>query len=61
MKIIQQKKVCKLLKKFEKAEPKSEIKEHLKKCLVCRKSNPDNFKIIKECKSDFEAKITGTL
>ena len=43
---------------FEKAEPKSEIKEHLKKCLVCRKSNLDNFEIIKKCKSDFEAKVT---
>ena len=46
---------------FEKAEPKSEIKEHLKKCLVCRKSNLDNFEIIKKCKSDFEAKVTEAL
>ena len=43
---------------FKKAEPKSEIKEHLKKCLVCRNSNLDNFEIIKKCKSDFEAKLT---
>ena len=46
---------------FEKAEPKSEIKEHLKKCLVCRKSNLDNFEIIKKCKSDFEAKVNEAL
>ena len=46
---------------FEKAEPKSEIKEHLKKCLVCRKSNLDNFEILKKCKSDFEAKVTEAL
>ena len=46
---------------FEKAEPKSEIKEHLKKCLLCRKSNLDNFEIIKKWKSDFEAKVTEAL
>ena len=35
-----------------------EIKEHLKKCLVCRKSNLNNYEIFKKCKSDFEAKVT---
>ena len=43
---------------FEKSEPKSEIKEHSKKYLVCRKSNLDNFEIVKKCKSDFKAKVT---
>ena len=46
---------------YEKADPKSEIKEHFKKCLVCRKSNLENFEIIKKYKSYFEAKVTEDL
>ena len=46
---------------FESKEPKSEIKEHLKKCLVCRGANIDNFEIIKKCKSDFDTKVNEAL
>ena len=47
---------------FESEEPKSEIiKEHLKKCLVCRGASIDNFEIIKKCKSDFDTKVNEAL
>ena len=46
---------------FESIEPKSEIKEHLKKCLVCRGASIDNFEIIKKCKSDFDTKVNEAL
>ena len=40
---------------------KSEIKEHLKVCQICRNSNFDNFAIMKKCKSDHETKINEAI
>ena len=42
---------------FEIKEPKSEIQENLKKCLVFRLASIDNFEIIKKNNSDFDAKV----
>ena len=36
---------------------KSEIKEHLKSCNLCRNSSSENFEILRKCKSDRESKI----
>ena len=36
---------------------KSEIKEHLKSCNLCRNSSCENFEILRKCKSDRESKI----
>ena len=37
---------------------KSEIKEHLRTCNLCRGSNCENFEILKKCKSDRKSKIS---
>ena len=37
---------------FEKSEPKSEIKNHLMECEICRSAKFENFEIIKKCNSD---------
>lgn len=36
---------------------KSEIKEHVKSCNLCRNSSCENFEILRKCKSDRESKI----
>ena len=46
--------------RYEKDQPKSEIKIPLEGCLVCRNSTTNNFEIIKKCMSNHEAKINET-
>ena len=36
---------------------KSEIKEHLRSCNLCRNSSCENFEILRKCKSDRDFKI----
>ena len=36
---------------------KSEVKEHIKSCQICRRCNFDSFDILKKCTTDHETKI----
>ena len=47
--------------RFERDLPKSEIKTHLKTCVICQNSSLDNFEVLKKCMSDHEAKINEAM
>ena len=42
---------------FMKVNPVSEVKSHVKSCDVCKNCSLENFKIMKKCRSDRDAKI----
>ena len=47
--------------RYEKEQPRGEIKTHLRLCEMCKKSTIDNFEIVKKCLTDQEAKINEAL
>ena len=47
--------------RFEKDLPKSEIKTHLKTCVICQNSSLDNFEVLKKYMSGHEAKINEAM
>ena len=46
---------------FDKSKPESEIKSHLQSCDICKNASPQNFEILKKCRSDRETKINEAL
>ena len=42
---------------FKNELPKSEIKNHMIQCVICKQCNLDSFDILKNCKTDLESKI----